>query len=207
MTDNAERKVRQWAQNRNGDPLTPRDVVDLVFAFADDLDADLEQRDAEFNSLCDRTDVLEKWRTESALTCVDRVTAIAEKVAHDQHAPMHKEHMKEFHDRKRATDAEGSNHHEQRRDSQEQKTLSELFLGYGIVKWAVTIAVGALIIFAINYAGSYYTVVRGQQQLQENILRQTQESRDQLKADILEEETNEREQLRQEVIDAIKATQ
>jgi hypothetical protein len=40
MTDNAERKVREWAKGRNGDPLTPRDVVDLVFAQADDQESD-----------------------------------------------------------------------------------------------------------------------------------------------------------------------
>jgi len=39
MADEAERKVRQWALRRNGDPITNADIVELVFAFADDQDA------------------------------------------------------------------------------------------------------------------------------------------------------------------------
>lgn len=36
MTDHTESKVRQWAKVRNGDPLTNKDVVELVLAVDDD---------------------------------------------------------------------------------------------------------------------------------------------------------------------------
>jgi hypothetical protein len=36
MTDETESKLRAWATKRNGDPLTPKDVVELVLAADDD---------------------------------------------------------------------------------------------------------------------------------------------------------------------------
>ena len=36
LTDQTESKVRQWALRNNGEPLTPKDVVELVLAVDDD---------------------------------------------------------------------------------------------------------------------------------------------------------------------------
>jgi hypothetical protein len=92
VSDEAERKVRQWALRRNGDPLEPHDVVELVFAFADDHEADykkltniLETHVAEANVRDARLNDLETWRREQALTCSDKVVKLVKKELCDEH--------------------------------------------------------------------------------------------------------------------------
>ena len=89
-------------------------------------------------------------------------------------------------------------------DSAQQKTLAELFLGYGVVKWALTITVGALIIFGVNYAANRATVLNGQTELKKAILEETQKSRDRLREDLIAEEQMHREQLKADILDAIE---
>ena len=92
MTNRGDRKVREWASDRNGDPLTPKDVVELVFA----LDEDNQDRHDEAMAVItshiseasvrdERITVLEAWRTESALTCERRVCDLIEKEHKERH--------------------------------------------------------------------------------------------------------------------------
>ena len=96
MTDNAERKVREWANNRNGDPLTPKDVVDLVLAVdadSDDRHTETLQRlddvDERHISLCLRVSELETV----SIGCSERVKAFVAA----EHDVRHTEHMASFH--------------------------------------------------------------------------------------------------------------
>lgn len=80
MTDNAESKVREWAQKKNGDPLTVKDVVDLVLA----VDADSDERHEETLELLAQhvkddkaraaviADELTQWRALQAEECANR---------------------------------------------------------------------------------------------------------------------------------------
>lgn len=90
VTDSAERKVRQWATKRNGDPLTNQDVMELVFAFDDDNEArheevvtqldtmsdDLDTVNAAGNVREERIETLERWRVQHEEMCAARLTLI-----------------------------------------------------------------------------------------------------------------------------------
>jgi hypothetical protein len=100
MTDRGEREVRRWAMERNGDPLEPTDVVSLVFAFADDHEADHEETmslialaSERHDDLCARVIALEEWKLDSQRKCVDRVKRLID----EEHQAMHGEHMASHH--------------------------------------------------------------------------------------------------------------
>lgn len=168
MTDNAERKVRQWATKRNGDPLTPEDVVELVFAFADDQEADhreslvaidknrrmLEEHFIEADVRDERIEVLEKWRHDASEKCLDRVTAIVDEAWEDKHAPKHEEHLRQFHGSPRRSDDGNGEEHFADRDrfpQGDQRTMFEMMLGWSVVKWLAALIVGALLVAGISY--------------------------------------------------------
>lgn len=116
MTDEAERKTRQWALKKNGDPLSPRDVVELVFALSDDHDKDhaetmeevkkingcLAQLNADHESLALRMDGFDEWRRKSAEGCQERIEAIVRPIAAEMHEATHKRHLDESHAGKEA---------------------------------------------------------------------------------------------------------
>jgi len=101
VTDRAERETRKWALKRNGDPIRNEDIVSLVFAFADDQDADHEQTmelldiaKQERTVLCHKVTDLELWKKETSDTCVERV----KKLIHEEHEQRHGKHMEDDHD-------------------------------------------------------------------------------------------------------------
>jgi hypothetical protein len=103
MTDNAERKVREWAKGRNGDPLTNKDVVDLVLAVDADGDARhvetigrLDDVDERHISLCLRVSELETV----SVGCSERVKAFVA----SEHDVRHTEHMASHHGPERRAD-------------------------------------------------------------------------------------------------------
>ena len=103
MTDNTERQVRQWANGRNGDPLTPKDVVDLVLAVDADGDARhvetikrLDDVDQRHITLCLRVSELE----QTSIGCSERVKAFVAA----EHDTRHTEHMASFHGPERRVD-------------------------------------------------------------------------------------------------------
>jgi len=96
MTDNAERQVREWAKGRNGDPLTPKDIVDLVLAVDADGDARhvetiqrLDDVDERHITLCLRVSELE----QVSVGCSERVKAFVAA----EHDSRHTEHMSNHH--------------------------------------------------------------------------------------------------------------
>lgn len=100
MTDNAEKELRKWARKRNGEPISNHDVVELVFAFADDFDAAhsttlelIDQGKQERTVICRRITDLEQWKTEAQNTCEDRVTRLIQ----TEHDMRHSAHMQSHH--------------------------------------------------------------------------------------------------------------
>lgn len=168
MTDNAERKVRQWATKRNGDPLTPEDVVELVFAFADDQEADhkesldaidknrqmLEEHFIEADVRDERLDVLEQFAEESRTTCKDRI----ERLIREEHDARHGHHMKQEH-------GQGS---EDEFPQGDRRTMFEMMLGWSVVKWLAALIVGALLVAGI----SYWTSSCAAQRVEQDVIEQ-----------------------------------
>ena len=107
MTDNAERKVREWAKGRNGDPLTNKDIVDLVLAVDADGDARhvetiqrIDDVDERHISLCLRVSALE----QASIGCSERVKAYVDGEVRRseanglmEHDSRHTEHMASHH--------------------------------------------------------------------------------------------------------------
>jgi len=161
MTDAAERKVRLWALRKNGDPLSPQDVVELVYAFADDQEADhgqtiemLAQMDAKHSLLCTRVAELEGDWHEASATCKDRVEAIVRA----EHGLTHAAHMADFHAPPRREDDPPDEAFVDKRKGAfptgDQRTVFEMVLGFNIAKWLLTLAVGALIVWGVSYWAS-----------------------------------------------------
>ena len=133
MTDNAERKVREWARDRNGDPLKNTDIVELVFAFADDQEADhnevierLDDVDERHISLCLRVAELE----HTSIGCSERVKAFVAA----EHDTRHTEHM--------------SNHHGQ------DEEMGDLRRFWRTFKWAVIVFGTGLLIMLADQLGN-----------------------------------------------------
>ena len=157
MTDNAERKVRQWAQKRNGDPLTPHDVVDLVLA----VDADSDKRHEETLELLGRHQLeadkrderiadLEKQWHDATLTCRDRM----EQIASELHEKTHNDHMDRYHgqvqETRRASDAPDADFTE-RRMAVFPESFSEMTVGWKLGKWLLMIIIIGVIGWLLPY--------------------------------------------------------
>jgi len=156
MTDRAESKVRQWALRKNGEPLTPKDVVELVFAFDDDavdrhkenVDA-LKVTSAEAAIHEERIEVLEEWRRATSETCVARMTAIAA----EMHEPIHEAHMSAFHHDAvlRSGDETGEDHRSERGDGENQSRQTWFMWSLGKnVLYLILVAAGSAITIFID---------------------------------------------------------
>jgi len=165
MTDNAESKVRQWAVKRNGDPLTVKDAVELVLAVDEDAVARHQETVAVLQAHCAEAVVrdlaireLQDWRRESSEKCVERMTVIAERVAIAAHAPVHAAHMASHHAPPRREDDPPDEAFVDKRKGAfptgDQRTLFEIILGWSIVKWVLTLAVGAVVVWGVSYWAS-----------------------------------------------------
>lgn len=98
MTDEAERKVREWAKRVNGQPLTNRDIVELVLAVDEDADARhreisdcVAQMQSDHEALARRVAGVEK-RIEHAACPAD-----IERIVHEDHEKLHGEHLERDH--------------------------------------------------------------------------------------------------------------
>lgn len=155
MTDNAERKVRQWAKRRNGDPLKAEDVVELVLAVDEDADtrhdetlallaahtAEADVRDARISEL------EEKFRT-ATLTCSEKVMEIVK----SEHEERHGRHMDEHHaaPNRRANDPDGGDFTGLRKAAAPDG-LSEMLVGWRAGKWLLMIVIIAALGWLLPY--------------------------------------------------------
>lgn len=124
MTDHTESELRKWARQRNGDALGLQDVVDLVFAMADDHDEDhaetlelLRSHQDEADERDRRITVVEQWCREWEGGCALRERAIL-----DQHLVIHADHLAADHLTRpphRAGDEDGSSYYDRRESDPE----------------------------------------------------------------------------------------
>jgi len=160
----------------NGGPSN-RDMLKAMGALAKDVDEAIDALDekqekrhdesvaAMKEHICfanvrdERIIALEKWREESSKKCVERMTAIAKQVAKDVHDPVHAAHLAADHtkngrDPNDPSDAQFLEKRESAFPTGDQRTLFELILGWGILKWVITGACMALIVWGVTFWAS-----------------------------------------------------
>lgn len=166
MTDHAERKVREWAKGRNGDPLTNKDVVDLVLAVDADGDARhvetiqrLDDVDERHISLCLRVSALE----QTSVGCSERVKTYVEgeiaRGAADgraEHDARHTEHMASHHGpERRADDPPDSAFLEVRETAfPADEEYADIRRFWRSFKWVVIVFAAALIVMLADQLGN-----------------------------------------------------
>jgi hypothetical protein len=162
MTDAAERKVRLWALRKNGDPLMLQDVVELVYAFADDQEADhgqtidlLKQVDEKHSLLCVRVAELEGDWHEASATCKDRVEAIV----HAEHESRHAAYVEALaSEKKRADDPPGVDFRTARTPEMtvvESEELGDMKRAWRIVKWSLIVIGGGILVALADQIGHF----------------------------------------------------
>jgi len=142
MTDHGERKVREWALKRNGDPLEPHDVVELVFA----LDRDNEERHQEsmsaFEKLEEKVDAHLEWTNTESLPRLAAVEHSVEDLSciRGEHTAFHKNHLakEHVHAPRRADDPPAATFDDQREDE-------AIKVSFRFGKWFASIVIVALV--------------------------------------------------------------
>lgn len=143
MSDHTESKVRQWATRRNGDPLTPRDVVELVLAVDDDGNARHQETIDLLAAQNARVVLLEEWRA----SCPAAFAA--------EHEERHARHMADCHAPRREDDLPGADYSDERRDATDhERTFLMWTLGSKLGAFVIAVllaAVVTLVNVAVNY--------------------------------------------------------
>jgi len=173
MTDNAERKVREWAKGRNGDPLTSADVVELVLAVDADGDARhqetlerLDDVDERHVTLCLRVSELE----QASVGCSERVRAYVEK----EHGERHEKHMSSSHGEARRKDDPPDSAFLEARESAfpgsvvDDRSFREMMMAWSATKKVLAVIASALILIlvgvTVSYIGGYFASQRAEQE-------------------------------------------
>jgi len=161
MTDHFESEVQRFVGKQNGDELTPQIVYGMLQAVDEDANRRHQETVAAFKEHCAEAVVrdlaireLQDWRRHSAETCQARIEAIVRA----EHTPTHAAHMAEFHaPPRRESDPPDEAFVDKRKGAfpvGDQRTLFEIILGWSIVKWLLTLAVGAVVVWGVSYWAS-----------------------------------------------------
>jgi len=161
MTDRFESEVQKFVSQQNGDDLTPQIVYGMLQAVDEDANRRHQETVAAFKEHCTEAVVrdlaireLQDWRRESSEHCQERIEAIVRA----EHAPTHAAHMAEFHAPPRREDDPPDAAFVDKRKGAfptgDQRTLFEIILGWSIVKWLLTLAVGAVVVWGVSYWAS-----------------------------------------------------
>jgi len=145
MSSHVDRQLRQWAREKNGDPLSPSDVRDMLLA----LDADGEARHAELmeRMAAHQADADDR-DARIAAVCAALDVHAADTTAHD-HVRLHNDHVATRHgvwtpdmqDRRRC----------ERREPTEEEFQTHFMWGLGSRFAGVAFAVlGAALMLFIN---------------------------------------------------------
>lgn len=110
----------------------------------------------------ERIESLEMKVTRYEQDCPHRLEAIIDEAvdrAKHEHGATHEAHMQAHHAPRRQTDPEGENHRDERGGSDEfpsgdRRTLFEVILAWGVVKWLIAGVVMAGLVWAVSYWAS-----------------------------------------------------
>lgn len=185
MTDRGEREVRKWALRRDGDPLEPHDVVELVFALdedhADDMNeirALVAQVSTDFAELKGTVMLHHEWAEADLKPSVAALKDAVQSLEMEgpRHDAMHDDHMREHHPQKprRKDDPQGSEFIGEREDvlpvlTAQQVGLFQLLAGWSLFKKLAYAALAAVVValvgLLISYSGSYFASKSADQQI------------------------------------------
>jgi hypothetical protein len=149
MTDNAERKVQEWAKKRNGDPLTAKDVVELVLA----VDADGDARHEETLDLLDKHIADDKKRASVIAAELAEWRELQAEECESRHRVLFSEEMLELpklirHPR-RHDDPENTDY--RLAEPEQDPNLFEMLLGYKMLRRVVIVVSMALLVWGVSY--------------------------------------------------------
>jgi len=167
----------------NGGP-TNRDMLKAMGALALDVDEAIDGLDKKNKARHDETisvldlqaaeitccqediNVLEQWRTESSLTCVNKVREIAAEVAAELHGPTHERHILEHHNIKPQSgtsplgrdyadpsDAQFTEHRESAHPTEDEE-MGDLRRLWRVTKWAIIVLGGGILIMLADQIGN-----------------------------------------------------
>ena len=190
MADHFEKAKDEILQRTegNGGP-TNRDMLKAMGALAQDVDESIETLDKKQKTRHDETlkaldfqaaeigcceediAVLQRWRTESSLTCVAKVREIAAEVSKELHAPTHAMHMAEHHgEPRRQSDPSNAEFVEKRKSvvvTDDDRSFREILAGWSLLKklaWLiVSTLIAGILLFGISYYGSLWASNRAEQ--------------------------------------------
>jgi len=173
MTDRFESEVQKFVGKQNGDELTPQIVYGMLQAVDQDAVARHQETVAVLQAHCTEAVVrdlaireLQDWRRESSEHCQERI----ERIVRAEHAPVHAAHMASHHAPPRREDDPPDVAFVDKRKGSfptgDQRTVFEMILGWSIVKWLLTLAVGAVVVWGVSYWASSCAA----QQVEEDII-------------------------------------
>lgn len=132
MTDHGEREVRKWARRRNGEPLTPHDVVDLVFAMDEDHENDHKESMAHISRLEERISAhfIEATARDVRIAAAEQAVKVVaerqldweegcparEEAIHAEHLEFHERHLATDHPPRRADDDPDTDYRDRRKE-------------------------------------------------------------------------------------------
>ena len=145
--DRTESKVRQWAMRMNGEPITNKDVVELVLAVDDDGNDRHRETLEKLDDQHARLIALEEWRSGCPAATVELVSA--------EHAERHAQHMLECHAPHREGDPPESDYTDERSGLSATLTVADEEMGdmrraWRVLRWGV-----AAFVIPIIAAGGY----------------------------------------------------
>ena len=153
MTSRGERKVRELALKRNGDPWDTNDVKELIFAFADDQEDDHAESMERLRKVEEAVTEHVTWtETESLprLAAVEAGLAVVEGrcTGHDD---LHVEHLASdhLHEPRRKDDPPGATFDDKREEE-------EMHVSYRVGKWLVRGILGVVIVVLVTAAANFY---------------------------------------------------
>jgi hypothetical protein len=161
VTDNFESEVQKFVGKQNGDELTPQIVYGMLQAVDQDAVARHQETVTVLRVHCTEAVVrdlaireLQDWRRESSEHCQERI----ERIVRAEHGPVHDAHMALHHaPPRREGDPPDVAFVDKRKEAfptGDQRTLFEIILGWSIVKWLLTLAVGAVVVWGVSYWAS-----------------------------------------------------
>lgn len=123
----------------------------------------------------ERIETLEMKLTQYENDCPHRLEAIIDEAvtrSRADHGATHEAHMQTHHAARRESDPKGENHREERGESDfptgDKRTLFEVILAWGVVKWLIAGVVMAVLVWTVSYWASACAAEKVENQAIEN---------------------------------------
>ena len=156
MSSRGERKVRELALRRNGDPWDTNDVKELIFAFADDQEDDhaesMERLEAVEAAVSDHVG----WTEKVSVPRLEAVEAAVQDLGciRGEHVALHENHLalEHKHAPRRADDPKTVTFDEQREGE-------EMRVSFRVGRYILA----AIVVIGLTVLVNYFVLYRGQQ--------------------------------------------